>query len=91
MLLGLIFYGCIGLGLAIASLAIPKLRRTIDLMAERYGMGGGYAYAIWLVSTIVAWPIGLYVLTTGRLLLVHSQSKDLPSSTPSTVIGSAEP
>lgn len=95
LLLGLLIYGCIGLGLATASLAIAKPRRTIDLIAERHGMGNRYAYAIWLLSTIVAWPIGLYVLTTGRLLLVCHLPRTFRSGRPTPVtervIGSAKP
>ena len=30
-----------------------------------------YGRAVWFGGTVIAWPIGLYVLATGRLFLVE--------------------
>ncbi len=79
LLLVLVFYSCIGLGLAIASLAVPSARRTIHNMAEQANMTLSYAHAIWFVGTFLVWPIGLNVLSTGRLLLIGYASQQTAS------------
>lgn len=70
VLLVLVFYGCVGLGLAIMPIAVASTRRTIRRVASQAGMNSGYAHVVWLIGTCLAWPIGLFVLSTGRLLCV---------------------
>ncbi|MGI9416521.1 MAG: hypothetical protein ACR2RA_01655 [Geminicoccaceae bacterium] len=70
----IVLYACVGAGLAATALGIAGLRQTIDHLAERLGFSPVYARLIWLGGTIVAWPIGLVVLTTGRLVLVDGES-----------------
>lgn len=69
MLQLLLLYLGIGSGFAIGTLAWPPMRRTIDRTGVRLGMGAICARGIWAMSTIIAWPVGLYVRATGRLLL----------------------
>jgi hypothetical protein len=70
LLVFLALYGCVGVGLAIASLAVPASRRTIWRLAKQTDMNSSYAHTIWLVGTCLAWPIGIYVLLTGRLFYI---------------------
>ncbi len=44
-------------------------------MAARAGLGVGYGRAAWFGGTIMAWPVGLYVLASGRLVLVDTELK----------------
>lgn len=68
----LLLYLGIGSGFAIATLAWRPMRRTIDRIGRRLGMSAIYARGIWAMSTIVAWPVGLYVRSTGRLFLASN-------------------
>jgi hypothetical protein len=54
-------------------MAVPALRRSMLRVAARLEMPPGYARALWIIGTIVAWPAGLYVLLTGRLVLPGSE------------------
>ncbi|MGI9486633.1 MAG: hypothetical protein ACR2RF_12285 [Geminicoccaceae bacterium] len=53
-------------------------------MATRAGMDVGYGRVVWFGGTIMAWPIGLYVLATGRLVLPD------PSATTENASGKAK-
>lgn len=75
MLLVFLLHASVGLGLAITTLCIPGCRRHIDRTARKTGMGVGYARVVWLGGTIIAWPIGLYVLASGRLVLVNDETR----------------
>lgn len=77
-MLALFIYVGVGAGLAFIGLCVPSFGRRIDRMAARMGMDVGYGRAVWLGGTILAWPIGLYVLATGRLVLVDT---DLSATT----------
>jgi len=47
-------------------------------MAGRMGMSSRYGRQIWLIGTTLAWPIGLFVLATGKLLLISPQALAAP-------------
>lgn len=70
LLLALLLYAGIGAGLALMTLCAPGFRRRIDHLADRVGMSIGYGRLVWFGGTFIAWPVGLYVLATGRLVLV---------------------
>lgn len=74
MLLVLLLHACVGFGLAILMLCVPGCRRQIDRVAGNISMDIGYARIVWLGGTIVAWPVGLYVLASGRLVLVDDET-----------------
>ncbi|MEZ5932485.1 MAG: hypothetical protein R3F54_11110 [Alphaproteobacteria bacterium] len=84
LLAGLLYLG-LGAGLGIVTLCIPALRRKMMGVAAALGMSSGYAQAVWLGGTLIAWPIGLYVFAAGRLLLVAPEKphaalgKEIPS------------
>ncbi len=63
----------IGFGTALAggTLAVPALCRPMATVATRLGISLSYARTLWTIGTIIAWPVGLYVLATGRLVLVN--------------------
>lgn len=87
MLFLFILYVGIGAGLAITTLGLAGLRQGIDRVADQLGMCRLYARLVWLGGTIVAWPIGLFVLITGRLVLVDGETTAAavrPSQSPSS-------
>ncbi len=65
----LFIYVGIGVGLAVIGLCIPSFGRRIDRMAAQSGMNAGYGRVVWFCGTVIAWPIGVFVLATGRLVL----------------------
>jgi len=75
LLLILLIYAGIGAGLALMTLSAPRLRQGIDRQASRVGMSIAYGRLVWLYGTFIAWPIGLYVLATGRLVLVDAVAR----------------
>ena len=85
-MIALLTYAGIGASLAIIGLCVPNYGRRIDRIAARAGMNVGYCRAVWFGGTIVAWPIGLYVLATGRLVLVDTD----PSATTEKASGEAQ-
>ena len=85
-MIGLLTYVGVGAGLAIMGLCVPSFGRVIDRMATRAGMDVGYGRVVWFGGTMMAWPIGLFVLATGRLLLVHTE----PSATTEYACGKAK-
>lgn len=68
----LCIYIGVGLGLAIAGLYAPNFVRGIDQLGARTGLSAGYGRAVWFGGTLFAWPIGLYVLITGRLVFADA-------------------
>lgn len=84
LMIALFTYVGVGAGLAVIGLCVPSLGRRIDNMAARAGMEIGYGRAVWLGGTTFAWPVGLYVLATGRLVLV---GPDLPAETDDVGMG----
>lgn len=78
MLLAFVLYISIGIGLAVATLSTPSLRRHIDGLANRLGMSVLYARVVWLGGTTVAWPVGLTVFATGRLFLLGDNVPQMP-------------
>lgn len=69
-----------GVALAAGTMAFPVLRKRMEIVASRLDMKLSYARALWVTGTIIAWPVGLYVLSTGRLVLptkVHASVSDL--------------
>ena len=83
MWLFVLCYLSLGLALAAGMMAVPALRLSMKMVARRLGMPLNYARTLWLVGTIVAWPVGLYVLSTGRLVLPVKEYAPTPS--PSTL------
>jgi len=63
-------YLAIGAGLALLPFCSHSFRRSIDRMAGCVGIEPGHAQGVWTLGTIAAWPIGLFVLVTGRMMLV---------------------
>lgn len=64
----LLLYAGIGVGLSTVTLTATSFRRRIDRMARNVGMDAGYGRLVWAAGTTIAWPVGLYVLITGRLV-----------------------
>ncbi|MEM8948172.1 MAG: hypothetical protein AAGA21_03685 [Pseudomonadota bacterium] len=75
-MLVLLTYIGLGVGLASIGLCIPDLSRKIDESAACLGMKIDYGRAVWLFGTVIAWPVGLYVLVTGRLILVEKDRRN---------------
>ncbi len=71
-MLVLFIYVGIGVGLAAIGLCVPSFGRRIDRMATRTGVNVGYGRAVWFCGTVFFWPIGVFVLATGRLVLVDA-------------------
>lgn len=65
-----LLYIGVGASLGVVTTLLPGARRRICHMAARARIPVVYALAVWLGGTTIAWPIGLYVLATGRLILV---------------------
>ena len=63
-----LFYLLFGTTLAAGTIALPACRRHIRTVAGRLGMSLRYASLLWISGAVIAWPAGLYVLSTGRLL-----------------------
>ncbi|MGI9452776.1 MAG: hypothetical protein ACR2QH_19375 [Geminicoccaceae bacterium] len=74
-------YLCLGAAIAAGMMAVRSLRLGITKVADRMGMPLSYARILWFFGTIIAWPIGLYVLATGRL--VFPTREHAPNSDPS--------
>lgn len=62
-------YFCLGAAIAVGMMLVPSLSLRIRTVACRMGIQLHYARSLWIIGTIVAWPVGLYVLLTGRLVL----------------------
>lgn len=75
MLLTVLLYAGIGASLGIATLSFSGPRQRVDRLADRVGMTTGYARSVWLGGTFIAWPIGLFVLATDRLILVDAERR----------------
>lgn len=84
LLLILLFYVAIGACLGTTALGIPASRRSIVEIAGRHGMSRRCAGASWLGGTLIAWPVGLYVLATGRLVLVDVRKPSVKADYPPT-------
>lgn len=95
LLLILLLYVGIGAGLGGTAILIPRTRRAICHLANTAGMHRNYAQAVWFSGTLIAWPIGLYVLATGRLVLGNddlltaaagqsdaTESQEIPAASP---------
>lgn len=80
MSLFVLSYLCFGVALAAGTMAVPVLRLGMKTVATRLGMPLNYARTLWFIGTIITWPVGLYVLSTGRLVLPtkeHAPVSDL--------------
>jgi hypothetical protein len=79
-LLFVFLYFCVGAALAAGAVAVPVLRRTMLRVAARLEIQDSYALVLWIIGTTVAWPIGLYVFGTGKLVLANGEDEPVSSS-----------
>lgn len=80
LLMILATYLAIGAGLATLTLRHPSFGQLIDRTGWRVGLDYRHARCLWLLGTAVTWPIGLFVLATGRLVLVDRMSDPIRRS-----------